>query len=104
MGIEFEPWFDSSEPYNNSCQMFADVCENRHLYFLTTPSGFGTKEYHDNPMLKPSGKKVHGYEILINDMFRTIHDLFGHAMKGYGFGAVGRRKSLVRTQPIVFSN
>ena len=94
MGIKFEPWFELTEPYSSSCEMFADVHDNHHLYFLTTQSGFGEEKYFaDNPMLKKTGKQVQGYEILINDMFRAIHDLFGHAMKGYGFSAIGEEKA-----------
>ena len=94
MGIHFEPWFGDTEPYDSSCAMFADVHQYRHLYFLTTRSHFGREQVLANPyMLNQTGVIVDGYELLINDMFRAIHDLFGHAMKGYGFGPVGEEKA-----------
>lgn len=33
------------------------------------------------------------YELLVNDVFRIIHDIFGHAMNGYGFGPIGEDKA-----------
>ena len=94
LGINFEPWFSDTEPYNVSCNMFSDVCQHRHLYFLTTQSHFGKEHVlPNNPMLNQTGVVVNGYELLINDMFRAIHDLFGHVMKGYGFGPIGEEKA-----------
>jgi hypothetical protein len=33
------------------------------------------------------------YELLVNDMFRIIHDIFGHAMNSYGFDPIGENKA-----------
>jgi len=94
MGIHFEPWFGDTEPYDSSCAMFADVHQNRHLYFLITQSHFGRETvFTQNYMLEKTGVIVDGYELTINDMFRAIHDLFGHGMEGYGFSAIGEEKA-----------
>lgn len=94
MGIKFEPWFGDKEPYDSSCTMFADMHENYHLYFLPTISHFGSQTATpDNYMLNITSVFINDYQLSVNDMFRAIHDLFGHAMKGYGFGAVGEEKA-----------
>ena len=94
MGIQFEPWFGKSEPYKNSCSMFADIYQNRHLYFLPTCDFFGESQpFLNNYMLRSTGVWVNGYELLINDMFRSIHDLLGHAIHGYGFGPLGEERA-----------
>ena len=94
MGIHFEPWFGETEPYDSSCAMFADVHLHRHLYFLPTQSHFGREQvFTHNYMLNQTDVSVNGYKLLINDMFRAIHDLFGHAMKGYGFSPIGEEKA-----------
>ncbi|MEM9215862.1 MAG: hypothetical protein AAGD25_16155 [Cyanobacteria bacterium P01_F01_bin.150] len=95
MGIQFEPWFSRSEPYPTSCSMFEDVHQNHHLYFLPTREFFGesTALANNNYMLRPTGVLINGYELLINDMFRAIHDLLGHAMQGYSFGPKGEENA-----------
>jgi hypothetical protein len=42
-----------------------------------------------NPMLKDTGLKAGGEPLLVNDMFRAVHDYFGHAKEGYEFGPRG---------------
>lgn len=43
----------------------------------------------DNPMLRKTGEKIGDHELLANDMFRVVHDYFGHLKQGHGFRAAG---------------
>ncbi len=87
--IVFEPFTGKGEPYANSIEMLEDI-HNYHLYFFKTESGFGETEYkHENVMLNKTGIKIGNYELVINDLFRIVHDIFGHAMSGYSFGPIG---------------
>lgn len=89
LNIDFEPYEEEGEPYANSMEMVKDVY-NQHMYFFTTQNGFGEKAANiENPMLRKTGNFVHGYELLVNDIFRIVHDIFGHATYGYSFGPVG---------------
>jgi hypothetical protein len=82
-GYDIEPWSGKGEPYDSSAAMIKDVNENKHLYFLPTKGNFKGKE--KNPMLEPSGEG----DFLVNDIFRAVHDFFGHAKENLQFGPKG---------------
>ena len=44
-------------------------------------------------MLTPSGIVVDGVELLANDLFRVVHDVFAHAKEGHQFGPAGEEKA-----------
>jgi hypothetical protein len=97
-GIEFEIYEGKGEPYANSKEMLADL-ENGHLYVLSTENDFGQEEITDkqreeNPLLRDSGiKDKNGKPLLVNDVFRGVHDTFGHGERGNGFGAKGEENA-----------
>ena len=73
--------------------MLLDIHEH-HLYFFKTVSGFGEEPYtEENIMLRKTGVIVNGYEFVINDFFRIVHDIFGHAMHGNSFGPIGEDRA-----------
>lgn len=94
-GVEFDYWRGRGEPYKNSREMAADVRDNRQLKVLATEGNFGQdaitpEELANNPMLaKTEFKDKDGKPLLVNDVFRAVHDYFGHGSTGTGFGAVG---------------
>lgn len=91
-GYEIEPWTGKGEPYKSSADMVRDVRDNKHLWFFLTDQGFGSDAHFDvskNPMLEPSGVNINGKELVANDLFRAVHDFFGHAKEGYEFGPRG---------------
>lgn len=71
-------------------QMIADM-ENGTLKVLATESGFGNDATSKlNPMLAESMfTDVNGRVMLENDVFRAVHDTFGHGMRGNTFGPIG---------------
>ena len=84
---------DQKDPYALSPRYAQlDVQENNHLWFFPTASGFGSDEKHDsdnNPLLAPTREKLNGKTLLANDVFRIVHDYFGHFKEGNGFRADG---------------
>lgn len=80
-GMAFEPWTKAGQPYQTSTEMAADVREHRHLYFYTGGD--------PHPVL---GAKSAG-GLSLNDKFRAVHDYFGHAAGGYGFGPRGEENA-----------
>ncbi|QKX06435.1 hypothetical protein HN014_16450 [Aquimarina sp. TRL1] len=87
--IVFEPYTGEGEPYADSFEMLKDIHQH-HLYFFTTSSGFGEDTLPESSiMLQKTGIYIDDYELVINDIFRIVHDIFGHAMEGYGFGPIG---------------
>lgn len=89
LAIEFEPYDGLGEPYSSSLEMVKDIY-NYHMYFFKTTNGFGESTIDiSNPMLRKTGILVNGYELLVNDVFRIVHDVFGHATYGYSFGPIG---------------
>jgi hypothetical protein len=53
------------------------------------PEGYSRGPMSDNPMLRKTGEKIGDHELLANDMFRVVHDYFGHLKEGHGFRAAG---------------
>lgn len=47
-----------------------------------------------NPLLTPSPDAIPGpYPTLINDIFRVVHDYFGHCKESFGFRAAGEENA-----------
>jgi hypothetical protein len=57
-------------------------------YFIT-PGGKTLSEVPPHPMLADSGVTLDGKNLTNNDLFRIVHDYFGHAGEGNGFRADG---------------
>lgn len=98
-GVKVEIWTGKGEPYKNSGEMIADVRDNKHMYIFSTEEGFGDTPITDeqrqqNALLRDSGiKDVNGKPLLINDIFRFVHDYFGHSRLGNSFGAIGEENA-----------
>jgi hypothetical protein len=93
--IEFNPE-PNKDPYNGPWGAFRDFRENRHLYVFPTndtrdPSGasYGSSGAlaNEDPMLRVvEGEDWgHGIPVTVNDIFRAVHDIFGHFKEGVGF-------------------
>ncbi|GAB1510992.1 DUF3293 domain-containing protein [Actinophytocola sp. KF-1] len=95
LGLRIELWPHRDEPYRDSRHMIEDVRRHRHLYVLATHARWGEvgAEHTDHPVLAPTGIVVDGVELLANDLFRVVHDVFGHAVDGHQFGPVGEEKA-----------
>ncbi|CAA0097382.1 Uncharacterised protein [BD1-7 clade bacterium] len=89
LSLTIEPWPYESEPYKSSFDMLIDI-HDHHLWYLKTADAFGHDCFHDtNPMLSDSGIRIGEYRLLMNDIFRIVHDVFGHAMNCNNFAANG---------------
>lgn len=83
-GVKFEPHTGEGQPYKNSAEMLKDVEQNKHLSIFT-----GGEMPADHPLAGKSGEKIGDYELTHNDIFRAVHDYFGHAREGAQFGPRG---------------
>jgi hypothetical protein len=96
-GYKFEFMPKSGDPYGNPRNAINDLVQNKHLYVFPTESGFGgtrAKEaLKQNPLLKKTDETWNGKPVLANDMFRAVHDVFGHAQRGVGFRAGGEENA-----------
>lgn len=95
-GIKFEFYPDpKSDPYGNPRNAINDIVTNQHLYVYPTDAGFGSinEALAANPLLQKTGDKWNGKDVLVNDYFRGIHDVFGHAKHGVGFRAGGEENA-----------
>lgn len=95
-GIKFEPWLRASQPYRDSREMAADARQG-HLYFFT-----GGEFPSDHLLAQPSGLRSQGLSLTYNDLFRAVHDYFGHALYGNQFGPRGEEHAW-RTHSRMFS-
>jgi hypothetical protein len=90
---------NNSEPYDSSADMIKDLRDNKRMKIFSTESGFGDeaitdKQRKENPLLQETKyKDANGLPLLANDVFRFVHDFFGHAKFGNGFGAIGEENA-----------
>ena len=84
-------------PYpRGSKDMLNDLHNNNHLWYYPTDSGFGSDEeqsHSDHPLLQPSDHHHEGKPLLANDVFRIVHDVFGHGKEGSSFGPHGEENA-----------
>jgi hypothetical protein len=94
--IEFIDMAKTGDPYGNPRNAILDVVENNHLWMFSTRDGFGSSEDFDpvnNPLLQETQFKISGQVALANDLFRAVHDYFGHIKEGVGFRAEGEENA-----------
>lgn len=88
------------DPYAASPRLaIEDVRNNNHLWVFSTDDGFGTdgitaKDESDNPLFQiVPGETISGKPVRANDIFRIVHDYFGHIKDGVGFRADGEENA-----------
>jgi len=92
--LKIEAWRGEGQPYADSKAMLADIRNNGHFWFFLTENGFGDEAGVDtsagHPMMEKTALRLDdGTELIANDVFRVVHDIFGHGQQGFGFGPVG---------------
>jgi GNAT superfamily N-acetyltransferase len=81
-------------PYKTSKDLFHDVHQNGHIWYYPTEQGFGSgKEVKNHPLLANTGITDDGHPLLANDVFRVVHDIYGHAKEGHNFGPNGEENA-----------
>jgi Inorganic Pyrophosphatase len=85
------------DPYAASPRLAVeDIKKNNHMWVFSTRDGFGTDVGFDpssSPLLNATGETISGQPALVNDIFRIVHDYFGHAKEGVGFRADGEENA-----------
>lgn len=103
-GYEFTFFDSKTDPYKgNPMDAMRDLRANKKMAVYGTYDGYGTEgitgaKIEDNPMLAPTGLqwpdqsgKMH--DVTANDLFRAVHDAFGHGLEGAGFRARGEENA-----------
>ena len=80
-----------------------DLRKNKKMAVYGTYDGYGTEgitgaAIQDNPMLQNTGlqwkdQKGTEHPVTVNDLFRAVHDAFGHGLEGAGFRARGEENA-----------
>lgn len=83
-GWALRPWQRDGQPYANSHEMRLDVLARRQLYFFT-----GGDLPSDHPLAELTPLVRGGIRLSFNDLFRAVHDFFGHAWHAFEFGPAG---------------
>jgi hypothetical protein len=84
-GYHIVPWVYEGQPYRNSEHVTEQVCRSKTLHIYLTKNGHGPDRHgpesgwdDTHPMREPSPIEINGERLLYNDLFRAIHDFFGH--------------------------
>lgn len=94
--VEFIDFEKTGDPYEgNPRKMTEDVINNNHMWVFSTRDGFGTLDFDpaDSPLLGETEFTISGQKALANDLFRVVHDYFGHVKEGVGFRAAGEENA-----------
>ena len=93
--VEFIP-NGTLSPYEIPSQAVEDIVTNNHMWVYSTRDGHGQGEsLADNPLLQETQHKISGQTALANDIFRVVHDYYGHAKNGIGFRAEGEENAFL---------
>lgn len=88
---------DMEDPYKLSPRLaIIDANQNNHLWVFPTDFGYGDTGALDdptNPMLDYTDEIISGKKARVNDIFRIVHDYFGHIKDGMGFRAGGEENA-----------
>jgi len=105
LGVKFEPFPELPpgvpDPYAATPRLAQkDFLQNKHMYYFPSEQGFGSEasgqaaiNLLEQPMMAGSGVKIGGKEVPFNDLFRIVHDVFGHHKEGVGFRAAGEENA-----------
>lgn len=89
-GIRVVPWRGRGQPYADSADLREQVHRTGTLAVYLTRDGHGPGPVKgSHPMREPSPVAVDGIVFTHNDVFRAVHDLFGHVLLGASFGPRG---------------
>lgn len=103
-GYEFTFFDSETDPYDeNPFNAMRDLRANKRMAVYGTYDGYGTEGVtqgvaDDNPLLQDTGlvwKDQMGIDrpVTANDLFRAVHDAFGHGLEGSGFRARGEENA-----------
>jgi len=109
-GLKVDFWdpHTQEDPYAASPRLATeDIRNNHHMFVFPTHHGYGSvapsdKDIAENPMLADSGEKFGKHPAMLNDIFRAVHDYYGHAKEGVGFRADGEENAW-RSHAAMFS-
>ena len=78
--------------------LLEDIRDNNHMWVFATDDGFGSEsitqqDIDENPLLQKTGEIIEGRNVRYNDLFRIVHDYFGHALEGATFTARGEENA-----------
>ena len=98
MTFEFIDFEATGDPYNAPRDAIVDMQENNHLWVFPTDSGYGSdaiteQQERENPLLAMTDYEISGRKVRVNDLFRVVHDVFGHGSEGAAFGARGEENA-----------
>ncbi len=104
-GYKFYFFDESNDPYQgNPWNAMRDLRNNKNMGVFATEAGFGSGatelNVEDNPLLADTGlewgfgsENGQKKRVLANDLFRAVHDAFGHGLEGAGFRARGEENA-----------
>lgn len=85
------------DPYPNGPRDVLKDINAGHIWYFPTEGGFGSDasfDVSDNPLLEATDEvSDNGQKMVVNDLFRVVHDFFGHGLEGAGFGPRGEENA-----------
>lgn len=100
-GFTFSFGDPDGDYFKSGYNALRDMRDNQHMQVFPTEAGFGSDATFDpseNPLFEDTGLKWVDHEgneqtVYANDLFRAVHDAFGHGIEGAGFRARGEENA-----------
>jgi hypothetical protein len=94
-GMTILPWLQPGQPYASSQSLHDQVATTDTLFVFLTRCGHGPcgEPAPHHPMTVPSEEYAGGERLLYNDLFRAVHDAFGHVMGRNSFSIAGELRA-----------
>lgn len=86
-GLKVQRWEQEGQPYANSQAMRDHLDRDHSLFYFPTAHGYDSADASTNPLLEQAPGHPPG--VVYNDLFRAVHEYFGHGMHGHEFGPKG---------------
>lgn len=96
--IHVLPWRDEKEPYASRQDMHDQVFSYGLFYYLPTNLQYGQNDgqNNDNLMLQLTDcRNNNGQQMILNDVFRVVHDIIGHFLTEFGFSGRGEFNAML---------
>jgi len=84
-----------NDPYKSPWDAMRELRADKTMGVFPTFAGFGASnaDVSGNPLNVDTGIKWGGEPVMANDLFRAVHDAFGHGLEGAGFRARGEENA-----------
>jgi hypothetical protein len=87
---EILPYIENGQPYKSYIELKNSFLSTNRLFVFLTENGYGENtKPSSHPMLEKTDFIINEKQFCYNDLFRAVHDIYGHILSGGNFSLSG---------------